>query len=312
MQTAPRYPAPLTVAVTGATGLIGTALVTRLRAQGHTVRRLLHSARDAGAGDVRWDVSSGALPPEALAGTDAIVHLAGEPVAHRWTEARKRAIRESRVRGTEQLAAAVLAMGQPPRVLLSGSAVGYYGDRGDTPVDETAPPGEDFLARVCVDWERAAAPVVGAGVRLVTLRTGIVLSPHGGALARLLPIFRLGGGGRIGSGTQWMSWIGLHDHVRAMEHALHTESMRGAVNVVAPNPVTNAEFATTLGRVLARPALVPVPAVALELLYGEMARATLLSGQRAVPRTLIGAGFEFSEPTLEGALRAELMASGER
>ena len=296
----------MTVAVTGATGLIGTALVTRLRAQGHTVRRLLHSAPGAAAGDIPWDVASGAIPRGALDGVEAIVHLAGEPVAHRWSEERKGAIRESRVRGTEQIAAAVLVMERPPRVLLSGSAVGYYGDRGDDIVDETAPPGDDFLARVCVDWERAAAPVVDAGVRLVTMRTGIVLSPNGGALSRLLPLFRLGGGGRIGSGTQWMSWIGLHDHVRAMEHALCTESMQGAANLVAPNPVTNAEFASTLGRVLARPAIVPVPAAALELLYGEMARATLLSGQRAIPRALIGAGFEFDQPTLEGALRAEL------
>jgi uncharacterized protein (TIGR01777 family) len=300
-------PAPRqTIAITGATGLIGRALVTRLRGQGHTVRRLLRSTPDSGPDDVRWDVASGALPQHALADVDAIVHLAGEPVARRWTEARKRAIRDSRVRGTAQLAAAVLAMERPPRVLLSGSAVGVYGDRGGDLVDETAPPGDDFLARVCVDWEAAAAPVVEAGVRLVLLRTGIVLSPHGGALARLLPVFRLGGGGPIGAGTQWMSWIGLHDHVRAMEHALNTDSVRGAANLVAPNPVINAEFATTLGRVLARPAFVPVPSFALELLYGEMARATLLSGQRVIPRTLVGTGFEFDQPTLEGALRAEL------
>jgi uncharacterized protein len=307
MRPAPRSSATrLTVAITGATGLIGTPLVTRLRAQGHTVRRLLRSTRDSGPDDVRWDPASGTLPHHALAGADAIVHLAGEPVAHRWTEARKRAIRDSRVRGTEQLAAAILAMDRPPRVLVSGSAIGFYGDRGDELVDETAPPGADFLARVCVDWEAAAAPVEEAGVRLVLLRTGIVLSQHGGALARLLPIFRLGGGGPLGAGTQWMSWIGLHDQVRAIEHALCTDSMQGAANLVAPNPVTNAEFAITLGRVLARPAFVPVPAFALELLYGEMARATLLSGQRVVPRTLSAAGFEFDQPTLEGALRAEL------
>jgi uncharacterized protein (TIGR01777 family) len=299
-----------TVAISGATGLIGAALVTRLRAQGHTVRRLLRSSRESGPDDVRWDVASGALPRNALVDVDAIVHLAGEPVAHRWTAARKRAIRDSRVRGTEQLAAAVVAMDRPPRAFLSGSAVGYYGDHGDEVVDESAPPGGDFLARVCVEWEAAAAPVVGAGVRLVLLRTGIVLNPHGGALARLLPVFRVGAGGPIGAGTQWMSWIGLNDHVRAMEHALCTESVRGATNLVAPNPVTSAEFATTLGRVLARPALVPVPAFVLELLYGEMARATLLSGQRVVPRALIGAGFEFDQPTLEGALRAELRLNG--
>jgi uncharacterized protein (TIGR01777 family) len=302
----PQAEAPLTVAVTGATGLIGTALVTRLRASGYAVRRLLRSPHGAGPGDVVWDPTRGVLPPMALDGVDAIVHLAGEPVAHRWTAERKRAIRESRVRSTELLAEAVRALGRKPRVLLAGSAVGYYGDRGDELLDETSTPGSDFLARTCVDWEHATAPAADAGVRVVLLRTGIVLSPGGGALARLLPIFRLGGGGPIGSGKQWMSWIGLGDHVRAVQHALVTESMRGPVNLTAPNPVTNADFATTLGRVLTRPALVPVPAFALELLYGEMARATLLAGQRALPKSLIANQFEFGQPTLEGALRAEL------
>jgi uncharacterized protein (TIGR01777 family) len=298
--------APRTVAITGATGLIGTALATRLRTNGYVVRRLLRSPHAAGPGDVVWDPARGALPPMALDGVDAIVHLAGEPVAHRWTTERKRAIRDSRVRSTELLVQAVRALERKPRVLLSGSAVGYYGDRGDELLDETSPPGTDFLAQVCVDWERATAPAVDAGVRVVLLRTGIVLSPHGGALARLLPIFRLGAGGPIGSGKQWMSWIGLGDHVRAVLHALVTESMRGPANVVAPNPVTSADFATTLGRVLARPALVPVPAFALELLYGEMARATILAGQRVLPRSLVANAFAFQQPTLEGALRAEL------
>jgi uncharacterized protein (TIGR01777 family) len=297
---------PITVAVTGATGLIGSALVARLRARGHTVRRLLRSARDAEAGDVVWDPARGVVPPEALAGADAVVNLAGEPVAHRWTSARKSAIRDSRVLGTELLARAIRALDAKPRVVLTGSAVGYYGDRGDELLDESSAPGSDFLARVCTAWESAAAPIADAGVRLVQLRTGIVLSPKGGALARLLPIFRLGGGGPLGSGRQWMSWISLDDHLRAMEHALFTESLRGPANLVAPNPVTNAEFASALGRVLARPALVPVPSFALELLYGEMARATLLAGQRALPKALSGSGFDFAEPTLEGALRAEL------
>jgi uncharacterized protein len=298
--------APRTIAITGATGLIGTALATRLRAGGFVVRRLLRSSRGASPGDVVWDPARSALPPMALDGVDAIVHLAGEPVAHRWTTERKRAIRESRVRSTELLVQAVRALERKPRVLLGGSAVGYYGDRGDELLDETARPGSDFLAQVCVDWERATAPAADAGVRVVLLRTGIVLSPRGGALARLLPIFRLGGGGPIGSGRQWMSWIGLGDHVRAMQHALVTESMHGPANLVAPNPVTSADFATTLGRVLARPALIPVPAFALELLYGEMARATILAGQRVLPKNLVAHGFEFQQPTLEGALRAEL------
>jgi uncharacterized protein (TIGR01777 family) len=298
--------APRTIAITGATGLIGTALAARLRADGYGVRRLLRSPRDAGPGDVVWDPARGPLPPSALDGLDGLVHLAGEPIAHRWTAERKRAIRDSRVRATELLAQAVRAVDRKPRVLLSGSAIGYYGDRGDTLLDETSTPGSDFLAQLCVDWERATAPAAEAGVRVVLLRTGIVLSPHGGALARLLPFFRLGAGGPIGSGRQWMSWIGLGDHVRAMLHALVTDSMRGPMNLVAPNPVTSADFATTLGRVLARPALVPVPALALELLYGEMARTTLLASQRALPKALSAAGFEFVEPTLEGALRAEL------
>jgi uncharacterized protein (TIGR01777 family) len=297
---------PLTVAVTGATGLLGTALVERLRARGHTVRRLLRTPHDAGPGDIVWDPARDALAPSSLAGADAVVHLAGEPIAHRWTGARKRAIRESRVRSTEQLAHAVRALDAKPRVVLSGSAIGYYGDREDALLDESSAPGSDFLARLCVDWEHAALPIADAGVRLVLLRTGIVLSPKGGALERLLPIFRLGGGGPLGSGRQWMSWISLGDHLRAMEHALFTDSLRGPTNLVAPNPVTSAEFASTLGRVLTRPALVPVPSFALELLYGEMARATLLAGQRVLPKALAASGFEFAEPTLEGALRAEL------
>ena len=300
---------PLTIAVSGATGLIGSALVKRLRTQGHSVRRLLRSERGIEAGDVVWDPASDVPPPAAaLDGADAVVNLAGEPIAHRWSEERKRAIRESRLRSTEGLARAVQALQRKPQVFLSGSAVGYYGDRGDALLDESSAPGSDFLARVCVEWEGAAAPVAEAGVRLVLLRSGIVLSPGGGALERLLPIFRLGGGGPLGSGRQWMSWISLADHVRAMEHALFTESLRGPANLVAPNPVTNADFATTLGRVLTRPALVPVPSFALELLYGEMARATLLAGQRALPKALAASGFEFAHPTLEGALRAELAA----
>jgi uncharacterized protein (TIGR01777 family) len=298
--------APHTIAVSGATGLIGSALVARLRSRGYSVRRLLHSPRNAEPGDVVWDGAREPLPPSALDGADAVIHLAGEPVARRWTDARKRAIRESRVRSTEQLAQTIRAMSRKPRVVLSGSAVGYYGNRGDELLEESAPSGSGFLAGVSVEWERAAAPIADAGVRLVMLRTGIVLGAEGGALARLLPIFRLGGGGPLGNGRQWMSWIGLADHVRAMEHALFTDSLHGPANLVAPNPVTNAEFATTLGRVLTRPAVVPVPSFALGLLYGEMARDTLLAGQRAIPKALAASGFEFDEPTLEGALRAEL------
>ena len=299
-------PLPTTIAVTGATGLIGSALVARLRAGGHVVRRLVRSAREAQAGDVPWNPEAGTLDPAALAGCDAIIHLAGAPIAQRWTASHKRDIRESRVQGTSLLAKAVAGMTVKPRVVLSGSAIGYYGDRGDELLDERSAQGTGFLADVGKAWEAAAEPIAQAGVRLVLLRTGIVLSPDGGALEKMLPPFRLGLGGPMGSGRQWMSWISLEDHLRAMEHALVTGGVRGAVNLVSPNPVTNASFATTLGRVLRRPALIPLPAVALELMFGEMAEATILSGQRVAPHVLSNSGFSCAEPTLEGALRSML------
>jgi len=297
---------PPTITISGATGMIGSALVTRLREGGHGVRRLVRSARDAQPGDVRWDPSSETLDARVLEGSDAIVHLAGAPIARRWTTEHKREIRESRLRGTELIARAVAAMEVKPRVVLSGSAVGYYGDRGDELLDESSAPGNDFLGTLAREWEGAAAPIADAGVRLVLLRTGIVLAPNGGALEKLLLPFKLGLGGPIGGGRQWMSWISLHDHLGAMEHALFTDTLVGPVNLVAPNPVTNATFATTLGRVLERPALLPLPGFALELVYGEMAHATLLAGQRALPKALMASGFEFQHPTLEQALRTVL------
>jgi hypothetical protein len=248
----------------------------------------------------------GTLDPRQLDGVAAVIHLAGEPIAQRWTGARRGAIRESRVRGTELLARTIAALDRKPDAFLSGSAVGYYGDTGDEAVDEESASGNDFLAQVAREWEAATGAARSAGVRVVLLRTGIVLSPHGGALERLLPPFRLGVGGPIGTGRQWMSWIALEDHLRAMEHAIATVGLHGPVNLVAPNPVTNAEFAATLGRVLDRPAIVPVPAFALELLYGEMARATILAGQRVLPNALLRNGFHFAHPTLEEALRFEL------
>jgi uncharacterized protein len=301
---------PLTVAITGATGLIGSALAKRLLAAGHTVRRVVHSSGDAREDDVVWDAERDRVPEGALRGADAIVHLAGEPIARRWTPERKRSILDSRVVGTERLAGAIAALEVKPRVLLSGSAVGYYGDRGDELLTETSSAGSDFLAEVTLAWERATAPAAEAGVRVVLLRSGVVLSRNGGALARMLPPFRFGIGGTLGKGEQWMSWIALEDHLRAIEHALFADAMSGAANLVSPNPVRNSYFATTLGRVLARPAVIPVPAMALELLYGEMARATLLASQRALPHSLAASGFEFAHPTLEGALRSELGGGG--
>lgn len=297
---------PLTVVITGATGMIGTALVEHLRARGHTVRRLVRSARTPQAGDVVWNPMDATLDERALAGCDAIVHLAGAPIAQRWTDSHKREIRESRVRGTSLIAKAVAAMRVKPRVVLSGSAIGYYGDRRDELLDERSTPGSDFLSGIVREWEGAAAPIAAAGVRLVLLRTGIVLSPEGGALGKMLLPFKLGLGGPLGSGKQWMSWISLDDHVRAMEHALASDALHGPANLAAPNPVQNAEFATVLGHVLGRPALIPVPRFALELAFGEMAEATALASQRVAPRALLASGFEFLHPMLEGALKAEL------
>jgi uncharacterized protein len=297
---------PTTLVVTGATGLIGGALVKRLRSRGHTVRRLVRAGGGLQPGDFAWDPAAGTLDAAALAGASAVVHLAGEPVAQRWTPERKAAIRDSRVKGTELIARTIARLDGARPTLLSGSATGYYGDRGDTLLDESSPAGTDFLAEVCTAWEGATAAAADAGARVVLLRTGIVLDPGGGALEKLLTPFRLGVGGPMGGGQQWMSWISLDDELRAIEHALFTDSLRGPVNLVAPTPVTNAEFATTLGRVLARPALIPVPGFALELLFGEMADATILAGQRVMPRALLGSRFEFAHPTLEQALRGVL------
>jgi uncharacterized protein (TIGR01777 family) len=307
MSSEPNPTSPISVvAVSGSTGLIGSALVERLRARGLRVRRLVREARGDARDDIVWDPMRDLLSADDLEGVDAVVHLAGEPLAQRWTSARKQAIRESRVRGTGLLARTIAAMRRKPAVMLSGSAIGFYGDRGDEMLDEESAPGTDFLAGVVREWEAATRAAEEAGVRVVHLRSGLVLSAKGGALAKLLLPFRMGVGGPIGSGRQWMSWISLHDHLRAVEHVMDDTALSGPVNLVAPNPVTNAEFAHTLGRVLTRPALVPVPAMALELVYGEMARATILTGQRVVPRALMRTGFAHAHPTLEQARRFEL------
>ena len=301
-------PASLTVIVSGATGLIGSALVRSLRANGHLVRRLVRGTTDAQPTDIAWDPERNQLDAAALAGCDAIIHLAGAPIAQRWTSEHKRAILESRLGSTALIARAVAAMRVKPAVVLSGSAIGYYGDRGDEVLDETSSPGSDFLASVVQQWERAASPIAEAGVRLVTLRSGIVLSAHGGALAKMLLPFRMGAGGPMGGGKQWMSWIALSDHIRAQEFLLHATDVHGSVDLVAANPVTNATFSHTLGRVLNRPAVIPVPSFALELAFGEMAGATILASQRVLPRQLAASGFNFEFPTLEQALRHELPA----
>jgi uncharacterized protein (TIGR01777 family) len=294
------------IAITGSTGLIGSALAEELRAGGHTVRRLVRSERHRRPGDALWDPAAGRLDPHALDGIDAVVHLAGEPIAQRWTTEAKRRIRESRVRGTELLARTIASLARPPRVLVSGSALGIYGDRGDEELDEASAVGHDFLGAVATAWEAAAEPAARAGVRVVKIRTGLVLSPRGGALAKLLVPFRLGVGGRVGSGRQWVSWIGLDDAVGAIIYALGTEALVGPVNLAAPAPVTNAELTETLARVLRRPAIVPVPAFVMRLVFGEMGEATLLASQRMRPRRLLESGYRFRYPTLEAALRHEL------
>jgi uncharacterized protein (TIGR01777 family) len=242
----------------------------------------------------------------------AVVNLAGEPIVERWTAAHKKAIRDSRVDSTNLLAQSLAALPDPPRVLLSGSAIGIYGNRGDEELDESSTAGGDFLAEVAQAWERATASASETGIRVVHLRTGVVLNPSGGALAKMLTPFKLGAGGTIGSGTQWVSWISLQDWLSAVEFLIGAESLAGPVNLVAPNPVPNEEFARTLARVLSRPALAHVPAVAVELLFGEMGREILLASQRVHPRRLMAAGFEFGCPTLEQALRSELGKDGGR
>ncbi len=293
--------APMNVLVSGAGGLVGSALTAFLSTQGHEVRGL---GRKGGEGAVRWDVGRGELDPAALDGIEGVVHLAGANVAAgRWTAARKREILESRVNGARLLVDAFARMPRRPRVLVSASAVGLYGDAGGRLLDEAAPEGSGFLAEVCRAWEAEALRARELGVRVVILRIGVVLTPAGGALARLLPIFKVGLGGPVAGGAQWMSWISLDDLLGVIGRALVDEATHGVFNAVAPEPVTNAAFTAALGRVLGRPAIAPVPAVALELAYGEMARATVLASQRAVPARLLAAGHRFRHPTVEEALR---------
>lgn len=289
------------VLVSGARGLVGSALAGALRADGGEVVSL--TRRAAGPDEIAWEPEGGRLDPRGLEGFDAVVHLAGEPIAARWTPARKRTIRSSRVAGTRLLAERLAALDRPPGALVAVSAVGIYGDRGDERLDETSPPGEGFLPEVCRAWEAASAPAAGRGIRVVQPRLGIVLAPRGGALARLLPLFRLGLGGPLGDGRAWWSWVALDDVVAVLARACADPALAGPVNLVAPAPVRNAAFARTLGRVLGRPALLPTPAFALRAAFGEMAREALLASARVEPARLAAAGHVFRYPDLEGALR---------
>jgi uncharacterized protein (TIGR01777 family) len=292
----------MNVLISGATGLIGSALVQELTDGGHRITRLTRSPRlDE---DVGWNPDAGQIDASRLEGHDAVVHLAGESIGEgRWTPEKKRRILESRMEGTRLLAETIAGLPEPPRVMVSASAVGYYGDRGNELLREESEPGSDFLAEVCKAWEAAADPAREAGIRVVHPRNGIVLSTEGGALARTLPIFKLGGGGRIGSGRQWWSWVAIDDVVGAILHALTDDSVEGPVNVVSPNPLTNAEYTRVLGKVLNRPTIFPLPAPVARLALGEVADALLLASQRVEPAKLKDTGYAFRYPELEGALR---------
>lgn len=297
------------VAISGASGLLGSALAASLRADGH---RVLRFARGGLTGDdqIGWDPEAGRIDAPALEGIDAVVHLAGEGIGeHKWTPEQKRRIRESRTRGTAVLAAAVASRENKPRVFVSASAVGYYGNRGDEILTEDSRPGEGFLADVCRAWEDETQPAADAGVRTVIVRTGIVLAKHAGALKQMLLPFRLGLGGKQGSGKQWMSWITLEDHIAALRAAIDDERLRGAIDLTAPNPVTNADFAHALGRALHRPTVLPTPMFPLKLRYGsELVETLLLDGQRVLPARLEAIGFPFRFPVLAPALEAILQA----
>ena len=274
------------ILVSGSHGFVGSALVPFLTALGHQITRLVRP-----------------YDPAALDGVEAVAHLAGESIIGRWTPGKKTQIRDSRVNGTRALAESLARLARPPLALVCASAVGYYGERGEERLQEDSPAGSGFLADVCREWEAAARPAVQQGIRVVNLRIGMVLSPHGGALAKMLPVFRLGLGGCLGSGRQYLSWIALDDLVEVIAFALAAPNLRGPVNAVAPTPVTNREFTKTLGRLLGRPTLCPVPAFAARLALGEMAEALLLASARVMPAALLASGFTFRYPDLDGALR---------
>jgi uncharacterized protein len=272
-----------------------------LGADGYEITRLTRRTTSA-AGQIAWDFSK-PLAPRSVSGFDAVIHLAGESIASRWTESKKKAIRDSRVLGTRNLAEALAGTSVPPRVFISASAIGFYGDRDDEILREDSAPGTNgFLPEVCREWEAAAEPAVKAGIRTAFLRTGIVLSAVGGALKQMLRPFRMGLGGKIGSGRQWMSWIDLHDEIGAIRHILTNESLRGPVNSVSPHPVINAEFTTTLASVLSRPAIFPMPAFAARLVFGQMGEELLLGSQRVDPAKLTATGYVFQKPNLRNAL----------
>jgi len=296
------------VLVSGASGLVGSQLVRSLQSAGHRVLRLVRPGRPTGSDDIRWD-PEGPLDPAALAGVEAVVHLAGENIAaRRWSDEQRKRLRDSRVGPSMRLAETLAGLQPRPRVLVQAAAVGYYGDRGDEVLTESSPPGRGFLPSLCVEWEQASAAAAAAGIRVVHPRFGIVLSPRGGALGKMLTPFRLGVGGVVGSGRQFWPWLAVDDAVGIIERAIQDEALRGPVNAVVPEPATNREFTAALAKVLHRPSFMPLPAFALRLALGDMA-SLLLESVRAVPQRLAGIGYHHRFPTLEPALRHLLRRS---
>ena len=291
------------ILLTGSGGLIGQALVPFLTADGHEVTRLIRSRAPTATGQISWNPSGGTIPADSLEGFDAVVHLAGESVAGRWTARKRARILESRAKGTRLLSESLAQLRHPPGVLVSASAVGYYGDRNDEIVNEASPAGSLFLSEVATAWEVATEPAARSGIRVVNLRIGFVLSAAGGGLAMMLLPFKMGVGGRVGNGRQYLSWVALDVVLGAVMHVLASDALRGPVNVVAPHPVTNLEFTKTLGRVLRRPTIFPMPAFAARLAFGEMADNLLLASTRVEPSRLLATGYEFRFPQLEAALR---------
>ena len=292
------------ILISGSHGLVGSALVKSLTTASHEVIRLVRHQPHYGRLEIGWDPKRGVIDKEHLEGIDVVIHLAGENIGEgRWTKEKKQAILDSRIKGTTLLSETLATLRHPPSVFLSASAVGYYGNRGDELLTESSSPGDDFLAHVCREWEKATAPAAQKGIRTVLTRSGLILDENGGALAKMLTPFRMGIGGRIGDGKQWMSWIALDDVVGAIQFLIHDRFVNGPVNLVTPHPVTNAEFTKTLGSVLSRPTFLPVPAFGVRLAFGEMGEALLLGGQRVEPAVLKSRDFAFNWPRLELALK---------
>jgi uncharacterized protein (TIGR01777 family) len=292
------------ILVSGSTGLVGSALTSSLIAKGHTVTPLIRSKSSSGKQGLRWNPDAGIVSPKDFEGFDIMIHLAGESIASgRWSAEQKKKILDSRVKGTTLLSKTISVLQNPPRVFICASAIGIYGDRGDEILDENSKPGTGFLADVCQEWEDSTRLAEKAATRLVKMRFGMILSANGGGLAKMLTPFKMGVGGVVGSGKQYMSWIALDDAVGAINYAIATDSLSGPVNVVSPNPATNQEFTKTLGKVLSRPTIFPVPAFAARIAFGQMADELLLASQRVIPKRLADVGFAFQYPELEGALR---------